>query len=131
MNAPPKTIPIERYLAIDIHKHYVMVGGQNRQREWTLRPRRVPMARFRAWAEKNLKLGDAVVLETTGSVWDIYDVVAPLVSKTVVANAHKVRQIAEARAAQRSDEKSGAIGIARWRKTMPAPKLIGPCCLER
>ena len=38
-----------------------------------------------------------MVLETTGSVWDIYDMVAPLVSKTVVANAHQVRQIAEAR----------------------------------
>jgi hypothetical protein len=30
-------------------------------------------------------------------VWDIYDIVAPLVSKTLVANAHNVRQIAEAR----------------------------------
>lgn len=97
MNAPPKTIPLERYLALDLHKHYVMVGGQNRQQEWTLRPRRVPMARFREWADENLKPGDAVVLETTGSVWDIYDIVAPLVTKTVVANAHKVRQIAEAR----------------------------------
>lgn len=97
MNANPKTIPIERYLAIDIHKHYVMIGGQNRQQAWTLRPRRVPMARFREWAAKNLKSGDAVVVEATGSVWDIYDVVAPLVTKTVVANAHKVRQIAEAR----------------------------------
>ena len=97
MNAPPETVSIQRYLAIDIHKHYVMVGGQNRQQDWTLRPRRIQMARFRSWAEKNFQPGDAVVLETTGSVWDIYDVVAPLVSKTVVANAHQVRQIAEAR----------------------------------
>ncbi len=97
MNAPPKTMPIERYLAIDIHKHYVMVGGQNRQQEWTLHPRRVPISRFRAWAGQNFRPGDAVVLETTGSVWDIYDIVAPLVTKIVVANAHKVRQIAEAR----------------------------------
>jgi transposase len=97
MNATPKTIPIERYLAIDIHKHYVMIGGQNRQQEWTLGPRRVAMVRFRDWAEQNLKAGDAVVLETTGRVWDIYDVVAPLVTQTVVANAQQVRQIAEAR----------------------------------
>jgi hypothetical protein len=38
-----------------------------------------------------------VVIETTGSVWDIYDIVAPLVSRTLVAHARKVRQIAEAR----------------------------------
>lgn len=74
-----------------------MIGGMNDKREWTLRPRKVQMHRFRDWAAKNFKPGDAVVIETTSNVWDIYDTVAALVSKTVVANAHKVRQIAEAR----------------------------------
>jgi hypothetical protein len=55
------------------------------------------MHRFRAWAAKNLKTGDAVVRETTSNVWDIYAIVSPLVSKTVVANVHKMHQIAEAR----------------------------------
>ena len=97
MNSSPETIPIQRYIGIDIHKYYLMVGGQNANQEWVLRPRQVQMAHFKSWAEKNLKEGDAVVVEATGSVWDIYDIVDPLVSKTVVANAHKVRQIAEAR----------------------------------
>ncbi len=97
MNTPSQTIPIQRFIAIDIHKHYVMIGGQNRQQKWTLRPRQIQMHRFREWAEQNLTTGDAVVVEATANVWDIYDIVAPLVGKTVVANAHKVRQIAEAR----------------------------------
>ena len=97
MNPLPETIPIQRFIAIDIHKQYVMIGGMNHQQQWTLRPRKVQMPRFRQWAAKNLKTGDAVVLETTSNVWDINDIVAPLVSKTVVANAYKVRQIAEAR----------------------------------
>jgi len=97
MKVSPKIMSLERYIAIDSHKHYVMVGGMNAAREWTLRPRKVQMPRFRAWAVQNLQPGDAVVLETTANVWDIYDIVAPLVSKTVVANAYKVRQIAEAR----------------------------------
>jgi transposase len=97
MKTFPEIIPIQRYVAIDLHKEYVMVGGMNEQREWTLRPRRVQMSRFRDWARKNLKKGDAVVIETTSNVWDIYDVVAPLVTKTLVAHAGKVRQIAEAR----------------------------------
>lgn len=97
MNSPPETTVIDRYIGIDIHKYYVMVGGQNRSQEWTLRPRRVQMSRFRDWAEKNLKQSDAVVIETTGSVWDIYDIVAPLVGKTLVANARSIRQIAEAK----------------------------------
>jgi transposase len=97
MNSPPEKDAIQRYLAIDIHKHYVMSGGQNPRQEWTLRPRRIQMYRFRDWAEKNLRPDDAVVIETTSGVWDIYDIVAPLVGRTVVAHARKVRQIAEAR----------------------------------
>ena len=89
--------PILRYVALDIHREYVMAGGMNAAQEWVLRPRRVEMVRFRAWAEANLRGGDAVVLEATTNVWDIYDIVAPLVSRTVVAHAAAVRQITEAR----------------------------------
>ncbi len=71
MNSSPETIPIDRYIGIDIHKYYVMVGGQNRRQEWILRPRRIQMNRFRDWAEKNFRMSDAVVIETTGSVWDV------------------------------------------------------------
>lgn len=88
---------IQRYLALDIHKEYVMVGAMNAAQEWVIRPRRIEMAQFRTWAGNNLRVGDAVVIETTTNVWDIYDIVAPLVTRTVVANAGAVRQIAEAR----------------------------------
>ncbi len=46
MKTFPETIPYERYIAIDLHKEYVMVGGKNEQQEWTLRPRRVQMSRL-------------------------------------------------------------------------------------
>jgi transposase len=88
---------IQRYIAVDIHKEYVMVGAMNAAQEWVIRPRRVEMMRFRGWAENNLCAGDAVVIETTTNVWDIYDIVAPLVTRAVVAHAGAVRQIAEAR----------------------------------
>jgi transposase len=88
---------IQRYIALDIHKEYVMVGAMNTAQEWDIRPRRVEMIHFRAWAAQNLRTGDAVVIETTTNVWDIYDIVAPLVTRTVVAHAGAVRQIAEAR----------------------------------
>ena len=97
MKSDPESIPIQRFIAIDIHKYYVMVGGMNDHREWTLRPRKIQMSRFRKWAAKNLNPGDAVVIEATSNVWDIYDIVSPFVTKTLVANAHKVRQIAEAK----------------------------------
>jgi len=97
MNSPPETIGIERYIGVDIHKHYLMVGGQNRSREWILRPRQVQVGRFRDWAEKNFRKTDAVVIEATGSVWDIYDIIVPHVGKILVADARSIRQIAEAR----------------------------------
>jgi transposase len=87
----------QRYIALDIHKEYVMVGAWNAAQEWVIRPRRVGMLKFRRWAVNNLRIGDAVVIETTTNVWDIYDTVAPLVTRTVVAHAGAVRQIAEAR----------------------------------
>jgi hypothetical protein len=81
MKASPETISIDRYIAIDSHKHYVMVGGMNQARQWIQRPRKVQMHRFRDRATRKLKPGDAVVLETTSNVWDIYDIVEPLVGK--------------------------------------------------
>jgi len=70
-----------------------MVGAWDEAQEWVICPRRVEMTKFRAWAKNNLQAEDAVVIETTTNVWDIYDIVAPLDARTAVA----VRQIAEAR----------------------------------
>ncbi len=101
MNPSENARAIQRYIALDIHKEYVMAGGTAASRrasqEWVIHPRRVEMERFRTWAETNLCAGDAVVIETTTNVWDIYDIVAPLVTRAVVAHAGAVRQIAEAR----------------------------------
>jgi transposase len=97
MNSPGNSSEIERHIALDIHKEYVMAGGMNAAQEWVMRPRRIEMHQFRTWAGNNLRAGDAVVIETTTNVWDIYDIVAPLVTRAVVAHAGAVRQIAEAR----------------------------------
>jgi transposase len=97
MKGTEDTSQIERYIALDIHKEYVLAGGQNAQQEWVMAPHRISMAKFCEWAAANLHTGDALVLETTTNVWDIYDIVAPLTTRTVVAHAGAVRQIAEAR----------------------------------
>ena len=97
MKSDLKSIPIQRYIAIDIHKHYVVVGGMNSQKEWLLRTRKVRMSRFPEWAEKNLLPTDAVVIESTSNAWEIYDLIAPLAGSVVVANPLKVGQIAGAK----------------------------------
>jgi len=82
---------------LDIHKEYVLAGGMNARQEWMLPPCRIEINKFGEWARKNLCETDALVIETTTNVWDIYDIVAPLVGHAVVAHAGAVRQIAEAR----------------------------------
>ncbi len=97
MKFEKETSGIERYVGFDIHKEYALVGGQNARQEWVMPPRRIGLEQFRDWAEKNLRKGDAAIIETTTNVWDVHDIVAPLVSYAVVAHAGGVRQIAEAR----------------------------------
>lgn len=97
MKMEKDTRGVKRYIAFDIHKEYALAGGQNAQQEWVMAPRRIGMEKLREWAVANLRKGDAVVIETTTNVWDVYDIVEPLVSYVVVAHAGGVRQIAEAR----------------------------------
>ncbi|MCJ7435096.1 MAG: IS110 family transposase [Anaerolineales bacterium] len=87
----------KRYFAIDTHREYHLVGGQNEDQEWEVNPRRISIEKFPEWAQKNLRAGDIVVLETTTNVWDTYDIVAPLASRVLVANAAAVGEIAGAR----------------------------------
>jgi transposase len=87
----------ERYMALDIHREYILVGAWNEEKDWVLTPRRVSTEKFPEWAKKNIRPGDIVVLETTTNVWTIYDIVAPLASRVLVANAAEVGEIANAR----------------------------------
>jgi transposase len=87
----------ERYLALDIHREYILVGGWNEEKDWVLTPRRVSIEKFREWAKKNIRPGDIAVLETTTNVWAVYDILAPLASRVLVANAAEVGEIAGAR----------------------------------
>jgi transposase len=87
----------ERYIGLDVHKHYITVGGMNREQNVILRPRNVDMERFKRWAAENLRDTDEVVLEATTNTWDVYDIVVPLVKRVVVAHPAEVKQIANAR----------------------------------
>jgi transposase len=96
MNSPPKsTAP--RFLALDLHKHYLVVGGVDPHQEIVLNPRRISLEKWPAWAKANLRPTDAVVLEATTNAWDIYDQIVPLVGRVVVAHPPHVKWIAEAR----------------------------------
>jgi transposase len=87
----------QRFLAIDLHKHYLVIGGVNSRQEVVLNPRRISLQKWPTWAKVNLLPTDAVVLEATTNAWDIYDQIVPLVDRVIVAHPPKVKWIAEAR----------------------------------
>jgi transposase len=86
-----------RFVAVDIHKSYLMVGAIDSEQRIVLQPRKVELHRFLAWAQANLLPSDAVVLEATTNAWTIYDQLVGLVARVVVAHPAKVKLIAEAR----------------------------------
>lgn len=87
----------KRYIAIDLHKHYLMVGGIDASQRVVLPPRKLDLDRWLAWAQATLTATDAVVIEATTNAWHIYDQLLPLVGRIVVAHPPKVKQIAAAR----------------------------------
>jgi hypothetical protein len=68
MTDPPIQI-WSRYSAIDIHKHYLMIGGIDAHKRIVLQPRRVELSRWPHWAQANLLPSDAVVIESTTNAW--------------------------------------------------------------
>lgn len=85
---------IQRFVALDVHKNYVVVGAVDTRQEVVLHPRRVSLIRLDGWAKKHLKPTDAVVLEATSNAWHIHDLLKPLAARVVVANPYLVKLIA-------------------------------------
>ncbi len=97
MNEDGNTRGTRRYVALDIHKHYCVVAGVDREGRVVLQPVRVEHADLEDWLKKNLRSTDHVVIESTTNAWHVYALLAPLAERVVVANPIQVKQIAKAR----------------------------------
>src|SRR5689334_8664520 len=97
MNEDGDTRGSQRYVALDIHKHYCVVAGVDREGRIVLQPVRVEHTDLEGWLKKHLYSTDHVVLESTTNAWHVYDLLSPWVEQVVVANPIKVKQIAQAR----------------------------------
>ena len=89
--------PLERHLAVDLHKHYLVVGGVNTRQEVVLPPRRIDLDRWPPWAQANLCQSDVLVVEATTNTWDFYDQTLPFVGQLLVADPRQVAWIAKTR----------------------------------
>jgi transposase len=97
MNEDGHTRGSRRYIGLDIHKKYCVIGGVDREARVVLHAVRVEHADLEGWLKKNLRSTDHVVFESTTNAWHVYDLLEPLVERVVVANPAKVKQIANAR----------------------------------
>jgi transposase len=86
-----------RYLGVDLHKRYLVIGGVNARQEVVLPPRRVELDDWPTWAKAHLRKTDVLVVEATGNTWDFHDGVVDLVTRVEVANAGKIALIANTR----------------------------------
>ncbi len=87
----------ERFVALDVHKHYVVVGAVNAQQQVVLAPRRVDLEDLANWSSQHLCMTDAVVLEATTNAWHLCDQLRPLVCVVTVAHPQLVKLITTAR----------------------------------
>ena len=62
---------IERFVALDVHKHYVMVAAIDAAQEVVLPPRKLSLERFGQWAPEHLSQTDLVVREATTNAWTL------------------------------------------------------------
>jgi transposase len=96
MSAFSPPLSISRFVALDIHRSYLVVGAVDAQQTVVLTPRRFGFAAFASWAEQHLTKADAVVLEATGNAWQFHDQLKPLVGSVTVAHPLAVKLIASA-----------------------------------
>jgi transposase len=113
----------ERYIAVDLHRAYVVVGGVNAQQEVVLAPRRIELEAWPRWAERHLTKADALVVESTSNAWDFYDQVEPLVGRAVVANPRLVKVIASSRV---KTDKVDTLALARLLAANLIPEVWVP-----
>lgn len=52
-------------MALDIHKEYALAGGMNFAQAWLLQSRQIEIGKFDERVMVNLRVWDAVVIETT------------------------------------------------------------------
>src|SRR5690242_21839645 len=82
---------VGRYVALDVHRNYVVVGAVDSQQHIVLSPCRFDFESFTAWAPIHLNEADAVVLEASSNAWVLYDQLEPLVGQIIVAHPLAVK----------------------------------------
>jgi transposase len=85
-----------RFVGLDVHKHYLIAVGVDPDRNEVMGPRRVSLERLGAWVRKTLTPQDAVVLEMTTNAYQLHDDLLPHVHSVTVVHPPHVALITRA-----------------------------------
>jgi transposase len=94
---PDTAAPSPRFVALDVHRQYVLVAAIAADQQVLLSPRRMPFPAFADWAPTHRCSSDHVVLEATTTAWHLYDPLMPLVASVQVATPLLARAISTAK----------------------------------
>jgi len=100
----------QRFVGLDIHKHYLVAAGVDADLQPVLGPQRVEYFHLDKWMAKTLRPEDAIVIEMTTNTWQIYDDLLPHVGSVTVVHPPHVALITRA---QVMNDKIAATTLAR------------------
>jgi transposase len=112
-----------RFIGLDVHKHYLVAIGVDRQRNQVLGPQRVQLARLERWMRKTLTAQDAVVLEMTTNAFQLHDDLWPHVHSVTLVHPPHVKLITQA---QVMTDKIAALHLARLHAVGMLPAVWVP-----
>jgi transposase len=86
----------DRFVGLDVHKHYLIAAAVDADRNEVLSPRRVLLENLDSWVRKTLTPHDAVVLEMTTNAYQLYDDLLPHVHSVTLVHPPHVALITRA-----------------------------------
>lgn len=84
---------VRRFIGIDLHKHYFVAVGVDRDGNQVFGPFRVPLSHLREWIRRHLTPQDAVALEATTNAFPVHDQLKPFVYSVTVVHPPHVKAI--------------------------------------
>ncbi len=120
---PENSASPQRFIGLDIHKHYLIAIAVNPAGEQIGGPWRAELLDLDAWAKRHLTRQDAVALEMSTNTWTIYEELKPLVLSLTVVHPPHVALIV--RAQVKTDQRA-ALALAQLHAKNLLPALWVP-----
>jgi transposase len=96
-----------RFIGLDVHKHYLVAIGVDKDHNQVFGPHKVRWALFEKWIQRHLTQEDAVILEMTTNTWEVHDLLVGKVHSVTVVHPPHVKLIVRAQAM--TDKKAALI----------------------